>query len=463
MSDVLSSKDVNFDAHADIVIIGAGACGLTAALAASDRGAEVLILERDAVPSGSTALSSGFIPAAGTRYQAALGIDDNRELFAKDIQAKAKGQALQNLTDLVAGASGPALEWLADAHGLEWVVLDEFLYPGHSRHRMHATPERTGEGLLSRLVAAVERTGIPIAVNSHVTGLYVNEHAIKGVQVNRPGGLSETISCKALVLACNGYGGNRELIAKHIPEMSDALYFGHAGNQGDAVLWGEKLGARSEHLSAYQGHGSVAHPHAVLITWALIMEGAVQVNADGERFSNEHGGYSEQAVHVLAQPERIAWCIYDERLHELGLGFEDYRTADEMGAILSAPDAESLAKKTGLPGPALSKTLQEVHQLAIDDSRDVFGRRFSKTQALEAPFYAVKVTGAVFHTQGGLVIDSSARVVDAAGHPFSNLFAAGGAACGVSGPDVSGYLSGNGLLTAIAYGKIAGKNAPQLV
>ena len=119
MSDILSSKDVSFDAHADIVIIGAGACGLTAALAASDTGAEVLVLERDAAPSGSTALSSGFIPAAGTRYQAALGIDDNPKLFAQDIQAKAKSRAIPSLTNMAAGASGPALEWLADTHGLE--------------------------------------------------------------------------------------------------------------------------------------------------------------------------------------------------------------------------------------------------------------------------------------------------------------------------------------------------------
>ena len=123
---------------------------------------------------------------------------------------------------------------------------------------------------------------------------------------------------------------------QHIPAIANAIYFGHTGNQGDALRWGEALGAASADLSGYQGHGSVAHPHGVLITWALMMEGGVQVNIAGERFANEHAGYSEQAEFVLAQPDGIAFDIYDERLHRLGMEFEDYRGAVKMGAVKSA-------------------------------------------------------------------------------------------------------------------------------
>ncbi|SDU14436.1 FAD-dependent oxidoreductase [Stappia sp. ES.058] len=451
------------DIETHVLVIGAGACGLVASLAAHDDGAEVVVVERDASPSGSTSMSSGFIPAPATAAQRAAGIaDDDASRFEADIQAKAKGRAVPELARLAANEIGPALDWLADAHGLEWVVLTDFLYPGHSRHRMHAVPEKTGTALMARLSAAVEACDIPVVTEALARGLFVgDDDAIRAVEIERPDGKTEIIGCKALILACNGYGGNPELVARHIPEMADALYYGHAGNTGDALLWGDALGARTRHLTAYQGHGSLAHPHGVLISWALMMEGAVQVNAAGERFSNEHGGYSEQAVAVLAQPGGIAWNIFDARIHAFArAGFPDYRDAMEAGAIREGETVADLATATGLPEAALAETLETVARFQSGAEADPFGRAFTERPALAGPFYAVKVTGALFHTQGGLMIDATARALPASGEPFpNNLYAAGGAACGVSGPDVSGYLSGNGLLTAIGFGRIAGREA----
>ncbi|WP_346894940.1 FAD-dependent oxidoreductase [uncultured Roseibium sp.] len=446
------------DAEVEVVVIGAGACGLVAALRAKAAGADVLVLERDASPSGSTSMSSGFVPAPATRFQRAIGVeDDSPELFETDLLAKSKGKSDERLARLASRTIGPALEWLADTHGLDWIVLDDFLYPGHSRHRMHAVPEKTGTALLARLLAAAEQADIPIVTEAPVTRLYANtDNRITAVEISRPDGQSEILGCKTLILACNGYGGNRELVTRHIPEIAEGMYYGHEGNKGDALLWGEELGAELKHLSGYQGHGSLAHPHGILISWALMMEGGIQVNTDGRRFSNEHGGYSEQAVHVLGQPDGIAWDIYDARIHDFALGFPDYAEAVKAGAIREASDVAELAKVTGLPEAALAETLRDVagHQAGTAD--DPFGRDFTGKPDLDPPYYAVKVTGALFHTQGGLMIDDEARVLDHAGNPFPNLFAGGGAACGVSGPDVSGYLSGNGLLTAIAFGYLAG-------
>src|SRR5690606_2760881 len=170
--------------------------------------------------------------------------------------------------------------------------------------------------------------------------------------------------CAALMLACSGFGGNAGLVARHIPELRSAQYYGHTGNRGDALLWGEQLGAAVKHLGAYQGHGSLAVPHAILITWALMMEGGFQVNADAERFSCEHDGYSEQAMRVIAQPGGIAWNIYDERRHRLGLDFEDYRDAVKGGAVRTADTIEALAGLCGLSPQALAATLAETRALA---------------------------------------------------------------------------------------------------
>ncbi len=452
-----------FDVRVPVLVIGAGACGLVAALAAHDGGAEVLVVERDATPSGSTALSSGFIPAAHTRFQRAAGVIDSPERMAEDIRRKNHEEADASIVDTVCRASGLTIEWLADAHGIPFVLIDGFLYPGHSALRMHAVPEKTGAALMAALANAGARAGIDLLTSARVVDLYATEaRRVTGVRVLRPDGAHEEIGCGALVLACSGFGGNAPMVRDHIPEIADALYFGHAGNQGDAATWGRALGAALRDMTAYQGHGSVATPHGILITWALMMEGGIQVNARGERFSNEHQGYSEQCLPVLEQPGGVAWNVYDARLHRLALDFEDYRQAQSAGAIKSARSMHALAAATGLPGDALARTLADVADYAAGHARDTFGRDFTGKPKLAPPFFAVKVTGALFHTQGGLAVDADARVVDERGQPLPNLLAGGGAARGVSGAHVWGYLSGNGLLAAVTLGRIAGRTAAKL-
>lgn len=224
------------------------------------------------------------------------------------------------------------------------------------------------------------------------------------------------------------------------------------------MLWGQALGASLAHLSGYQGHGSVAHPHGILVTWALMMEGGIQVNIEGRRFSNEHHGYSEQAVNVLSQPRQIAYNIFDSTLARLGSEFEDFRNAEASGAIIRADTVDGLAGLIGVDARALEDTLAECDRLALAGGTDSFGRQFSADKRLAPPYAAVKVTGALFHTQGGLVVNDSAQVLRQDGSIISGLYACGGSACGVSGSDVSGYLSGNGLLTALSLGYIAGRH-----
>jgi fumarate reductase flavoprotein subunit len=330
---VLPAHDVAFDAEIEIAIVGGGACGLVAALAAHDAGREVMVFERDGRPAGSTALSSGMVPASVTTMQRAKGIVDSPELMAADIQRKAHDQNDPAMVEAVARQSGPTIDWLAQRHGVKFELVEGFLYPGHSTLRMHALKERTGAALMGALLGAAEAAGIDIMSNALVEALFADsDGTVRGLRLKRPDGGTETIACKVLVLACSGFGGNAEMVARYIPEMAGAKYFGHVGNQGDAVRWGQALGAAVEHMAAYQGHGSVAIPQEALITWALMMEGGFQVNAHGERFSNEHHGYSEQSVAVLSQPGQVAWNIFYARLHRLGLEFEDYLNADASGA-----------------------------------------------------------------------------------------------------------------------------------
>ena len=450
---------MSFEYSVPVVVIGAGACGLTAALAAREAGAEVLVLERDAKPSGSTALSTGLIPAAGTRFQRALGIEDSPGLLAEDIWRKAKGQTDRAMVDAIAHASGPTVEWLADRQGVLFKLVEGFLYPGHSVLRMHGTPHRTGEELEGALLASAGAQGIDIVANALATDLVSDQGRILGVRFARPDGSAETLGCGALVLACCGFGGNREMVRRHIPEMADAEFWGHVGNKGDAVRWGLELGAAVADLGSYQGHGAVAVPYGNPVNWGLLTNGGYQVNLRGERFSNEVRGYSEQAVEVIAQPERLAWNVFDEARERPILGFTDYEEIRSLGGIRKAATLRELAALMGIAPEALERTNREVDRLRASGEQDRWGRSFKGTQPLGAPFCAVKVTGALFHTQGGLVVDTTARVLRKDGSSFPNLFAGGGAARGLSGPSNWGYFSGGGLLTAVVLGRIAGAAA----
>lgn len=460
MSVAYTTNGERFDARVPLLIIGAGAAGLCAALAAKETGVDAVLIERDAVPSGSTALSAGLIPAAGTRFQRDKGIADSAKLFAADIKRKAHGESDPAIVDVVSRGAGPLVEWLSDRHGLPFDVVDNFNYPGHSALRMHGLPMRSGRELIDRLRSAAEANGIVILTGCVAERLFVApDHRIVGIEIARGGGTRERIGCDALILACNGYGGNQALVRRFIPEMSDALYFGHPGNCGDAVLWGEALGAELAHLGGYQGHGSVATPHNILISWAVIMQGGIQVNAEGRRFCDETRGYSEQAADVLRQPGGFAWDVFDDRIAGVARQFEDFRDAERAGAMVCADTAEDLARAMRVPAQGFAAEWHEVENLKSQAGSDRFGRRFAPDQTCAAPLRAVKVTGALFHTQGGLAIDGNARVKMKSGGVFPNLYAAGGAAAGVSGSGATGYLSGNGLLTATVLGRLAGDNA----
>ncbi len=441
-----------YDIACETLIIGAGACGMIAALSAHEQGQHVLVIEADAVPSGSTALSAGLIPAAGTAIQRAAGIEDTPDLFAADIQAKAKGENDQALVAQIALDSAEVIDWLTQTHGLPFSVVDNFDYPGHSRRRMHGLPTRSGAELIDALRTRCEALGIDIICERRAFALFHEDSEITGVAVSSPDGAQETIKCTRLILACNGFGGNRDLVAQHMPQIKDGLWFGHDGNKGEAILWAEKIGAQVSHLGAYQGHGNVAHPHGILITWAVITEGGFQVNRAGQRFWNETQGYSEAARAVLSQPGGEAFAIFDERIANVARQFEDFKRAEAVGAIKTSDTIEGLAAQLALPAQALRQTLANLPLGGTDD----FGRTF-RGECLSTAFFGVRVTGALFHTQGGLRTDTSGRVIKSDGQTFRTLFAGGGAACGISGSSDYGYLSGNGLLSATVLGRNAGK------
>lgn len=453
-----------FEHTVPVAVIGAGACGLAAALAARDAGREVIVFERDERPWGSTSMSLGAACAAGSRAQREAGVEDSAELFLADVMAKTEGRADARLARTVGERSGPTMDWLTERHQVPMQLDFKWTGLGHSKPRLHLPPGRNGEELLALLLNACGRAGAEVMTAALVTDLYADgDDRVVGLRVARPDGTIEELGCEALVIATCGFGADHAMVAQHIPEMANARYFGHEGNRGDGIRFGAALGGALADMTAYQGLGTLADPQQVVVPHPLLIEGGFLVNARGERFTHELANISGMCVPVLAQPDGIAWVVFDARRHEACLAHSvEQRQLVEVGALRRGETFAELEQACRLPTGSLDIANAEVQAARTASTPDRFGRRFDGLAPLGPPYFAVRVTGALFHTQGGLQIDAQARVLRADGRPLPNLFAGGGAARGISGPAVTGYLPGAGLCTALTLGRIAGESAAAL-
>ena len=457
---ILRDRIPDFESHIPVAVIGAGACGLAAALAARDAGRDVIVFERDERPWGSTSMSLGAACAAGSTAQRDAGVEDSAELFLADVMAKTDGRADAELAKVVAERSGPTMDWLT-AHQVPMQLDFKWTGLGHSRPRLHIPPGRNGEELLALLLNACARAGAEVMTSARVVDLYADtDDRVRGLRIERPGGEIEEVGCDAVVIATCGFGGDHAMVAEHIPEMANARYFGHEGNQGDGIRFGAALGGALADMSAYQGLGTLADPQQVVVPHPLLIEGGFLVNAAGERFTHELANISGMCVPVLAQPGGVAWVVFDAQRHEACLAHSvEQRQLVEVGALRRGTTWSELEQASRLPAGSLAAEDAHIAAARRAGRADRLGRDFSGLAPLEPPYFAVRVTGALFHTQGGLRVDSDARVLRADGRALPNVFAGGGAARSISGPAVTGYLPGAGLCMALTLGRIAGTAA----
>lgn len=432
---------------------------MIAAHAAAHRGVErVLLLEKGEETAGNTARSTGLIPAAGTRLQREAGItDDTPERMARDILEKNHYESDLEITRLLCESSAGLIEWLVDEVGCDLICHTDFLYPGQTRMRMHGPSKGYGAELTRQLERAVhEDPRIELRLNTPVKSLLSDGERVSGVRTD-----SGEIEAGAVILALNGFGGNAEMVEKYLgEEPAGTLYFGSPNNIGEGIRWGVSLGAATENMDAYQGHASVAYPDGPIVTWGVVVNGAILVNREGRRFGRETVGYSEYASKVLSQPGGEAWEVLDQEVYDASRGTR-FEEVIEAGKVVRAETLDVLAEEFGLPAEALAQTVESVNRAARGEDEDEFGRKEFASGPLEPPFYGIRIRGALFHTQGGLKVDSHARVLRPDGTPIPGLYAGGGTAVGISGSGVEGYSTGNGLLAATGLGRISGDAAAE--
>lgn len=426
----------NFDWTLDVLVIGGGGCGLAAAIAAHNAGAEVAIVEKLDRPGGNTALSTGSVPGAGSRFQRAAGIEDSPERMIADYLANSGEHEMLAVMRRLARDSAGLVEWLVDAAGARLSIITDYKHVGHSVPRLHAPVSRRGQDLLDDLMAAAERRGIVLACGNGVRELVTgSDGAVAGAVIESNKDEITRVGAKKIILATNGYAANRDLVAQYCPEISGAEYFGARGSTGEAVLWGRHLGAALANMAAYQGYATVAYPQGSIVSWTTVEKGGVLVDARGARFGDEAGvGYSGYARHVLAAQAPVH-VVFDERIRLIADKEEEFHELMAMKGGKRAASPRDLAAALGVDAVTLARSVA----------------------SLTPPLYAVRVVPGLFHTQGGLRVDEQARVLRPDGSIIANLFAGGGAAAGISGrAGAAGYASGNGLLTALGLGRIAG-------
>lgn len=444
----------------DLIVAGAGG-GLIGALRAAELGLDVLVVEASEhfQRGNNTSMCTAMVPGVNSRWQRAQGIDDSVALFTGDVDHKTHGAGDQRIAGALAGVSGELVEWMADVLGLQMSLMTDMHYPGHSVDRCHTIPERHGSALIDHLArAAKSHPRIDLLVPARLTDITVDDTgAVTGAVVTDPDGHTEQIPTGAVLLATNGYGADSDLVRQHMPDIAAATYHGSETSRGDALRIGERHGAATAFLDAYQGHGALAAASSTLLGWATIMHGGIMLDTTGRRFGKETAGYSEFGPALAARPGATGWIVYDRRVHELCEPFTDFRQTVESGAEIWADDAATLAAATSLPLDAVTAELAESALAARGAQPDRFGREFEAP--LTPPYAAVRVVPALFHTQGGLLVDERARVLTPADVPIGGLYAAGGAAAGISGHGAAGYLAGNGLLSAFGLAYLAATDA----
>lgn len=451
-----------FEFTVDVLVMGGGVAGATAALAAHDAGAQVLLVERDQRPMGTSGMSMGVFCAAGTRSQAEHGIEDSGEIFLADIMAKTHGQTDEAIARAIAYGSGPACDWLTERFELPIALDTKFRASyGNSRLRIHGWEGHGGQDLLDLLHDRLSDEDVMVLTEARVRQFITDDSgAVAGAEIERPGGELERVGCRALVIASGGFAANHEMLREFIPEMADARNNGHEASTGEGIALARAMGAAVGDMGAYQGYAMLAEPQGISVQPAVVIEGGILVNREGRRFTDETADIAGMVHPVMSQPGGYVWVIFDERIEALNDYHPDMQQLIALNAAKRANSVEELAGLIDVDPAALQDTLDEARAAHETGNPDSLGRKWpADVVPPQDRLLAIKVVGAIYHTQGGLQIDGEARVMREDGSKLPNLFACGGAARSVSGPSSWGYLPAMGLCTAVTLGRIAGQGA----
>lgn len=437
----------------EVLVLGGGGAGITSALTASENGKKVILAEKIGYLGGATIISGGIIPAANTSHQQAAGIVDNDDLFARDIFRPSSYSVRKDLVYTVTENARGVVEWLEE-QGVRMSLITDNLYYGQSNFRMHIA-EGGGNGLTTKLISNLQADpNIEVLLNSPAVELAVRDGEVIGAFIERNNEDPILILAENTILATSGFAANKDMLAEYIPEMLHAYPLVAPGATGEGIIWGQNLGAQVANMKAYQGHGVYSEKLGSSADLNILYRGGILVNQDGHRFTNEHKGYSELSPEVLAQPGKSVYMVFNQDNADKTPNFQKF---EDAGIVVRGESIEELAAVLNVDPDHFNAAVEDFikgAQTGQDSlNRSLFPPHF------DGPYYAIEITADLRHTQGGLVTDVVGHVLKADGSLIRGLYAAGGVMEGFSDTAGPGYMSGNGLLQAFVFGRLAGAEA----
>lgn len=479
----------------DVLVIGAGGAGMAAAIAANEAGKSVLILEKGQMTGGNTTRATGGMNAAKTPYQdenefkdaqknAILkkidiakekypelkelaetvekefaeyqndpkGYFDSVNLFMLDTIVGGKNLNNHELVKQLAENSAPAIEWLK-GYGMELTNVGAF--GGASVMRIHRPMKdgktvAVGAYLIPKMNEILKEKNINVLFDTPATELIVEDGKVVGAKSN-----DKVFKAKSVIIATGGFGANLEKVAEVKPELKGFVTTNSPTITGDGIWMAQKIGADVVDLDQIQIHPTVEQKTAALITEGVRGDGAILVNQDGKRFTDEVGTRDVVSAAEVAQPGGYAYLIFDQNMADKSGPIQGYI---KRGFTKQGDTYEALAKELGIDEATFKATMEGWNACVKAGKDEEFGRTAFTEELATAPFYAIKLSPGVHHTMGGIKINKDTEVLDTNGNVIKNLYAAGEVTGGIHGAN---RLGGNAVADIIIYGRIAGQKAAE--
>ena len=494
-----NGETVSYDA--DVVVIGAGGAGMTAAMTAADAGQKVVILESQAMVGGNSARATGGMNAAKTVYQdenefdQAAGVEktlataaekyadnetitalaktvseqwaayqanptgyfDSVELMELDTMVGGKGINDPELVETLCEGTADAIDWL-DENGITLHNVSSF--GGASVKRIHRPVNEEGKVvsvgayMIPLLQENCEKRGIDIVLNTTVDTILTDANgAAVGVSGTDKDGNTVVVNAKSVILATGGFGANLDMVTQYKPELAGFMTTNAAGAQGQGIEMATAIGAGTVDMDQIQIHPTVEANTAALITEGLRGDGAILVNANGERFIDEVGTRDVVSAAEIAQPGSYSWLIVDQAMADASSVIQGYI---KKGYTKTGATYEELAKELDVDPATFANTMETWNGYVEAKNDPDFGRTSFANPLNNGPYYAIKVTAGVHHTMGGVTINSATEVLKEDGTVIPGLFAAGEVTGGVHGAN---RLGGTAVADFVVFGRIAGESA----
>ena len=498
-----TTKAKDIEETVDVVVVGAGGAGMTAAITATDAGKKVIVVESQPIAGGNSVRSTGGMNAAKTPYQdknefaEAAGVEktlataaekyadnatitalaatvksqwdayqvnpqgyfDSVELMELDTLIGGKGKNNPELVKTLAENSAAAIEWLASI-GAE--VKNVGAFGGASVKRIHRPVNADGKvtAVGAYIVPILEKNlqdrNVQFLFDTTANEIIMKDGKAVGIKATGKDGHKVTINAKSVVIATGGFGANAEMVEKYKPELKGFATTNAEGAQGQGIEMATAVGAATVDMDQIQIHPTVhieEDGNAHLITEGLRGDGAILVNAEGKRFYDEVSTRDKVSAAIIAQPDKSAWLVVDQSMVDKSAVIAGYI---KSGYTVTGATYEELAKAMGVDEATFVSTMNTWNQ-AVEAKTDAeFNRTSFANPLTAAPYYAIKITPAVHHTMGGIVINPKAEVLNEKGEVISGLFAAGEVTGGVHGAN---RLGGNAVADFVVFGRIAGQSA----